>query len=412
MTDSISIMSEYKAQLDWVAEQDAEMRRLLVAWCDVNSGTGNLDGLGVMREKLCEAFGSLGGAMEVVRFDGYDVVGDDGEMRRAEVGEGIRIRVRKEAKFKVFLCIHMDTVYGVDHSFQKCEMIGEGVLRGPGVADAKGGLLVMLYALLALERSSMGKNIGYEVLINPDEEIGSPCSTALIHEIAKGCDVGMLFEPSLPNGDLVKARKGSGNFQVVLRGKAAHAGRAYHEGRNAIYALGDLLNELDKLNDLETGVTVNVGQVVGGGAVNIVPDLVVLRFNVRVKTVGQMDEIMGKLEGLVGEIDGREGYTCSLYGKFFSPPKDGDMAKDFQYLIEEAGDELDIDFAWQSTGGVCDGNKMAAVGLANVDTLGPVGGDIHSDDEYVNLDSLVERAQLSALILMKLADGAVPWATI
>ena len=405
-------MSEYQEQLDWLAEQDQAMRDLLVNWCDVNSGTGHHAGLNVMCQKLQEAFGALGGEMEVVQFEGYDVVGDDGEMTRAHVGEGIRVRVRPDAKFKVFLCIHMDTVYGVDHSFQKCEMIEEGVLRGPGVADAKGGLMVMLYAIKAFERSGMAKHIGLEILINPDEEIGSPCSTGLIHEIARGCDVGMLFEPSLPNGDLVKARKGSGNFQVVLRGKAAHAGRAYHEGCNAIYALGGLLNELDKLNNLETGVTVNVGEVVGGGAVNIVPDLVVLRFNVRVKTVGQMDEILEKLECLVDEVDGREGYTCALYGQFFSPPKDGEMASEFQYLIEEAGDELDVDFAWQSTGGVCDGNKMAAVGLPNVDTLGPVGGAIHSDQEYVNLNSLVERAKLSALILMKLADGAVPWATI
>ena len=405
-------MNQYQEQLDWVAEQDQVMRDLLVTWCDINSGTGHHVGLKLMCHQLTKAFGELGGELSVVDFEGYDIVGDDGEIEYVGVGQGIRVRVRPEAKYKVFLCIHMDTVYGADHSFQKCEMLEGDVLRGPGVADAKGGLMVMLYALKAFERSSMAKNIGFEVLINPDEEIGSPSSVGLIQEIAKTCDLGMLFEPSLPNGDLIESRKGSGNFQVVLRGKAAHAGRAYHEGRNAIYELGKLLVKLNELNENDHGVTVNVGEVVAGGAVNIVPDLAVLRLNVRVPDEGQMVEVLEKLKGLVAEVDGREGYTCELYGKFFSPPKGSELIGDFKGLIEESGRDLGIELGWASTGGVCDGNKMAAVGLANVDTLGPVGGAIHSDREYVNLDSLVERVQLSALILMKLADGAVPWAKI
>ena len=158
----------------------------------------------------------------------------------------------------------MDTVYAVDHPFQKSVRIDDKILRGPGATDAKGGIVVMLVVLQAFERSPWAEKVGWEVLINPDEEIGSPGSAPLLIQAAKRNHLGLVFEPSLPDGNLVGARKGSGNFTVIARGKAAHAGRDPQLGRNAIDALARFIVALASLDDSGDATTTNVGSHPGG----------------------------------------------------------------------------------------------------------------------------------------------------
>ena len=204
------------------------------------------------------------------------------------------------------------------------------------------------------------------------------------------------------------ARKGSGNFTVIARGKAAHAGRNPQLGRNAIDALARFIVGLASLDDAGGAITTNVGYIQGGGPVNVVPDRAVCRFNVRVTTADEQRAFEDGLKRLSEEINRIDGISLELQGGFTRPPKPLN-AKTLKLLEQVAacGRDLGLSLKWRPTGGACDGNNLAAAGLTTIDSLGVTGGDIHSPEEYVLLDSLPERAKLTALLLMKLAAGEI-----
>jgi glutamate carboxypeptidase len=206
---------------------------------------------------------------------------------------------------------------------------------------------------------------------------------------------------------MVSSRKGSGNFTAIVTGRSAHAGRDPHLGRNAIHALGELIVRLAALNGAAPGITVNVGRVEGGGAVNVVPDRASCRFNVRVSTSEEQRQVEQRLAELAAEFGGREGYGLALHGSFTAPPKPAHS--DVMKLVSDCGQELGMRLQWRPSGGTCDGNRLAAAGLPNVDSLGPRGGGMHSPGEFLVPESLTERAKLTALLLMKLAAGELEW---
>ncbi len=218
--------------------------------------------------------------------------------------------------------------------------------------------------------------------------------------------LGLIYEPSFPDGNLAGERKGSGNFSVVIRGRAAHAGREHHLGRNAIRAMADFIAMLDDLNGQREGVTINPGFIEGGGAVNIVPDLCVSKFNIRLERPEDERWCQNRLAEIVAKIHAREGILIELHGGFTRKPKVLSPAnqKLFQ-LAKDCGADLGMQIQWLPTGGCCDGNNLAAAGIPNIDTLGVQGGKIHSADEYVKVSSFTKRAKLSALMLMKLATS-------
>src|SRR5687767_12618102 len=216
------------------------------AWAAINSGSRNLDGLEKMAAIYAEAFAALPGALELRPPAAVEAMAADGSLETVEHGRNLHVRVRPEAPVQLLLTGHMDTVFGADHSFQQVAWIDEsGVLGGPGVADMKGGIAVMLAALKALETSPAAQELGYEVVINSDEEVGSPGSAALIAEAARGKQAALTYEPAaLPDGTLAGARPGSGNFSFAIEGRSAHAGRNPDEGRNAVLAAADLAMRL------------------------------------------------------------------------------------------------------------------------------------------------------------------------
>ena len=393
------------AHLGWLENQHQDMLDLVRRLCDQNSGSYNLQGLDQVKQMLVAEFETLGGQLEILDVDPQTKVDDSGNMIQQPLGQAIHIAKHPDAKTQIMLCIHMDTVYSVDHPFQSCVDLKDGNVNGPGVIDAKGGLVVMLYALRMLEQSPLAGQIGWQVLINPDEELGSPGSAALVKAMAPSCDFGLLFEPSLPDGTLVSWRKGVGNFSFVLRGKSAHSGREFEKGRNAIVALAKLIEEVAAMNT-DPEVTLNVGRVSGGTALNMVPDLAVGRVNVRVKTLEQAARVESDLQQLAERYDSVEGFACEMHGRFTSPPKQlSPEAQQLQQRIEQCGNVLGMDIKWRGTGGASDGNKFAAAGLPNIDTLGPRGGNIHTSDEYLIPESLVERAKLTAMILMSFSES-------
>ena len=271
----------------------------------------------------------------------------------------------------------------------------------------KGGISVLMAALEAFETHPGRDAVGWTVLISPDEEIGSLASAPFLAELGRKGHLGLTYEPAMPDGSLAGARKGSANYHLVVKGRSAHAGRAFHEGRNAVAGAAAIGWALHGLNGRREGVTVNLGRIAGGSPSNVVPDTAVIRFNVRVPDKAAADWI----EAAVAEIAAVppfEGLTLHLHGGFTRPPKPLDASQQaLMQVVTEAGELLGQPIAFKSSGGVCEGNNLHAAGLPNIDTLGVRGGDIHSEAEYAWPESFVERAQLSALILCKIASGEV-----
>lgn len=393
--------SSEKAIIDKAGELPLLPRTL--DWAKVNSGTTNLDGLATVAAMLADAFSVLPGETSLVDPDMVEAVRADGSVDQVRRGQHLVTSVRPEAPVRILLTGHMDTVFSADHPFQQIVELEPGVLNGPGLADMKGGLSVMLGALQLLEQSEYASRIGYDVMINSDEEVGSGSSAALIKRLAKGKTAALTYEPALPDGTLAGERGGSGNFSVIFTGKSAHAGRNPDDGRNALVAAADMAVRLKALH--REGLSVNPAKIDGGGPNNSVPDHAILRVNFRPKTLEDQDAAQQALDQMVADIAKQHDLDVHCHGGFGRPPKPIDpQAQKLFGLVKQCGAELGLDINWRGTGGVCDGNNIAACGIPVVDTMGVRGGAIHSADEFLITESLVERTQLSALTIMRIAE--------
>jgi len=383
----------------------AAMLAQVEAWCAINTGTANLAGLATQAKALAKAFAALPGTVELVDPAPVTAIAADGSAVEKPHGQHLVVRVRPQANRRILLTGHMDTVFPADHAFQRLRWLDAETLNGPGVADMKGGIAVMLHALLAFEQTASASGLGYDILINADEETGSLASSALIAELAAGKLAALTYEPAaLPDGTLAHERGGTGNYSTTVTGKSAHAGRNPHEGRNAIVAAADLILRLKALESPE--ITVNPAKLEGGAANNVVPDHAVLRFNIRPKTVEAGAAFDDALTHLLSAIETEHGVTLHRHGGVTRPPKTVDAkAQQLFDLVRACGAELGEDIRWQATGGVCDGNNIAACGVPVVDTMGVRGGAIHSPDEYLIVPSLATRAALSARVIERLAMG-------
>ncbi|MGV1682487.1 hydrolase [Sphingopyxis sp. NJF-3] len=396
-----SLTATETATLDRAA--DAPMLAQVERWAAVNSGTGNLAGLKTVAGLLADAFAALPGEVRLIAPAPVESVDPAGTVRTTQRGDHLHLRVRPDAPVQLLLTGHMDTVFAADHPFQSLQWLEDGVLNGPGTADMKGGIAVILAALSALETSPLASRVGYDVMINSDEETGSHASAGLIAELAAGKTAALTYEPALPDGTLAGARPGSGNFSILIHGRPAHAGRNPEEGRNALVAAADLALRLNALKSLE--LKVNPAKIDGGGPNNVVPDQAILRINLRPATPEAMAAAEAALRDTIANIERDHDVHCHLHGGFNRPPKPLNPAATRLFeLVRTCGVALGIDIAWKATGGVCDGNNIAACGIPVVDTMGPRGGAIHSSDEFLIAGSLVERAQLSALTMMRIVE--------
>ena len=374
------------------------------AWAEVNSGSRNLDGLATMAGLLADAFSALPGELSLLDAAPADAVDSKGNAFQIEHGRNVHLKVRPEAPVQLLFTGHMDTVFGADHAFQGTSWLEDGVLGGPGVADMKGGIAVMLAALKAVEAGGV-TCLGYEIILNSDEEVGSPGSAALIAQAARGKRAALTYEPAaLPDGTLAGARPGSGNFAFAVRGRSAHAGRNPEDGRNAIVAAADLGLRLQRGKG--SGLSVNPARVDGGGPNNVVPDLAVLHVNLRPATPDDQASALNLIETSVALVAAEHDVAIEVHGGFGRPPKPMTAEAEALFeLVKQTGADLGQQIGWQATGGVCDGNNISACGVPVVDTMGVRGGKIHSAEEYLIVDSLAERAALSALTIMRLAGG-------
>ena len=373
-------------------------------WAKVNSGSRNLEGLGIIAARLAGAFADLPGEPDLLEPDRVEAIDEAGRTYDIPHGRNLHHRVRSDAPVQLLFTGHMDTVFGVDHPFQELRWIEQGkILNGPGVADMKGGLAVMLAALKAVEASPLRDRVGYEIVINSDEEVGSLGSASLIARAARGKRAALTYEPSaLPDGTLAGARPGSGNFSFTIRGRSAHAGRNPEDGRNALVAAADLALRLKK--GMGPRLSVNPARIEGGSPNNVVPDLAILRVNLRPATLDDQARAQSLIEASVAMVAAEHEVAIEVHGHFARPPKPLTPATEALFgLVRRAGADLGQSIGWKPTGGVCDGNNIAACGVPVIDTMGVRGGSIHSMEEYLIVESLAERAALSALTIFRLA---------
>jgi glutamate carboxypeptidase len=378
----------------------------VLSWAAINSGSRNLAGLERMADVLVDAFAALPGMLRLENPAPVEAVDAAGRTLDIQHGRHLHLTVRPTAPVQLLFTGHMDTVFAPDHPFQQMRWLEDGVLNGPGVADMKGGLSVMLAALKAVETCPGADRIGYEVVINSDEEVGSLASAPLLAHASRGKRAALTYEPAaLPDGTLAGARPGSGNFAIVVHGRSAHAGRNPEDGRNALLAAADLALRLDALR--RDGLTVNPSRIEGGSPSNVVPDLAILRVNLRPRTPEIEAEAKQAIDGAMAAVAAERDVEIEVSGGFGRPPKPLTAeAESLFNLVKQAGADLGQPIAWQPSGGVCDGNNIAACGVPVVDTMGVRGGKIHSSEEYLITQSLAERAALSALTVLRLAGIA------
>ena len=384
----------------------APMLGQVQAWSAINTGTGNLMGLSEQAAQLADAFAALPGEVTLEAPAPVSQIAADGREVSVDYGRHLVLRVRPDAPRRFLLTGHMDTVFPASHPFQQQHWLDEQTLCGPGVADMKGGIAVILAALKAFETSPLAAAAGYDVLINSDEETGSLSSAPLIAALAQGKAAALTYEPSaLPDGTLAGERAGSGNYSLIVTGRSAHAGRNPQDGRNAIVAAAALALGLKALE--REGLSVNPARIDGGGANNVVPDMAVLRFNIRPRREELATTFEQEINNLIHKVATEHEVSIHRHGGISRPPKPVDAAAEKLFgVVQECSALLGQPITRIASGGVCDGNNIAACGVPVVDTMGVRGGAIHSPDEFLIVPSLAERAHLSALVLHRLANGA------
>lgn len=317
----------------------------------------------------------------------------------------IASRLGGQGRARILLSGHLDTVHDPAGAFRELSVSSDGrTATGPGCADMKGGLIVAVTALEILEECGVG--CSWSFIMNADEETGSFSSDAALRAAAKDHDVGLVFEPALPDGSLVVRRPGSGQFTIECRGRSAHVGRDFTSGVSAVTALAERLVAVASWPDPARGLIVSVGPVRGGRTTNSVPDSASAWGNVRYPDPAMIAELEARYASITTAPDAMP--ACDVRATFNRPAKPTTPAVEkLAMLARGAAEDLGQSLPFGVTGGVCDGNNLQAAGLPVIDTLGVRGGGLHTTSEWVDLASLTERAALAAVLIARLAGGAM-----
>lgn len=372
----------------YLRSKEHEMLELLETLVNIDSGSMNKNGIDRVGKVLQEEFEKLGFLVEVIP---------------QEIQGNHLIFRHKNAKNPSILAVaHMDTVFKEGTAKERPFTIRDGRAYGPGVIDMKGSHVLLLYALKALHEKNDKSIENIEVLLTSDEEIGSHTSRNLIETQANGKQYALIMEPARQDGSLVTARRGAGEYSLNVKGKAAHLGVQPQAGRSAIEELAQKIIKLHMLTNHEKGISLNVGLIEGGTTINTVAPSAVAHVDVRIDKIEQAEWIEQQIKDICA-IPDVEGTTIELTGGVERPP----MVKNEQTIallnvIREVGKELGIEVKDVATGGGSDASFTSAKGIATIDGLGPIGGNAHSEDEYLEVASLTERAHLFACTVQKL----------
>lgn len=301
---------------------------------------------------------------------------------------------------QILLLGHVDTVWPVGQlERMPCETVN-GYLRGPGVFDMKAGIGLGMLAVRALLETEGPVRHRIVMLWTTDEEMGSRSSRAVIEEETRKSEAVLVLEPSLPGGAVKTSRKGCGEFHVVVRGVAAHAGIDPGRGASAIHELARQIGVIERLQDLDRGISINVGRISGGGRINVVADEATADVDARAPTLEDARRIERALAGLRPQSPGT---SIVVSGGFERPPLERTpKVVELYQLARGVAAELGRDLQEGTTGGGSDGNFTAALGVPTLDGLGAVGDGAHALDERVEIASLPWRAALLAGLMARL----------
>lgn len=362
----------------------------IVSLAEINSHTGNPEGCARVGAKLAGLFGALPGVsvrtVPSARFADHLVIETE-----AAVASSVGC---------VALVGHLDTVFPVG-SFEAVRRDGD-VLRGPGVLDMKGGLVVAWEAMHALGELGVLGRLPLRLVIVSEEEIGSPEGRPLIQRELVGAACALVFEAGRKEDRIITSRKGSGMANVVARGKAAHAANGHAQGINAIWALSRFVDRVQALTDYERGITVNVGVIKGGEAKNTVPDRAEALLDVRFLTTVDGEELLARLRHLADEVAATlPGATIEVAAELARAPLERTAAnlavfEEYAACARAAG--LGAEESALIAGG-SDASSTAAIGIPSIDGLGPRGSGFHTKDELIEISSLEPKAEALARFL-------------
>lgn len=400
-----ALTNDERSLVQWLDGEEDNMLDLLETLTNINSGSLNKAGVDEVGELLAQELRQLGFITQRLPGELIEMPSCPGSSYNIDVTDHVLANKSGRGP-RLLLMGHLDTVFPLDSPFQTFSRDGD-TMYGPGVADMQGGLVVMLYALKALQEAGQLENLDLSVLLNSDEEIGSLSSRKYIEAQARLHDYGLVYESS-GNDTLTRQRKGLGQARFVVNGRASHAGGAHKQGRSAIKELAYKIVEIEKITDYESGVTVNVGVISGGEARNTIAPcaeaLIDLRYPAPeqgVAAVNEFEEIFSSV--LSYPVDSGE-ITTTSWTNLHRPPKIPTPESD--YLLEKTraiGRLLGQDLAITDSGGGTDGSLTQAVGLPTLDSLGVAGTGAHSNREEARVSSLVERAKLSAVLIHRLS---------
>lgn len=367
------------------------------------TGAGNTAALERTRSLFGARLGALGATMDVIPGDAKP------DWLRGSEPEGpipptVVFRRSRPGLARILLAGHLDTVHDPAGPFSALTIAPDGkTATGPGCVDMKGGLVIAVAALEALEGSDVP--VSWSFLMNSDEETGSYHSASALRAEAGRHDLGLALEPALPGGALATRRSGSGQFMIETRGRSAHVGRDYASGISAVTALAERIVAIGGLPDPGRGVVANVGPIEGGRATNVVPDRARAWGNVRFPDPESAAALERRFHALATDPGAMP--SCTVHTSFNRPAKPPTPGSErLAATARECAESLGQSLPFAATGGVCDGNILQDAGLPTIDTLGVRGGGLHTLEEWIELPSLVERCQLLALVMMRAGGGS------
>ena len=385
-------VSEREAQVTaWLAEQKDAMIELLRDVVNIDSGSYDKAGVDAVGARFERFFAEHGLS---TRREPNDQFGD---------AIHVRLDDRLTNEKPVLLLGHRDTVFSQGEAARRPFRIENGRAYGPGVADMKAGLVMNAFVLAAFRK--LGAPVPIAGLITSDEEIGSPACRPIIEAAAREARAVLNAEPGRPNGNVVTGRKGGVFMGMTIEGRPAHSGGNFDKGISAIGELAHKIVAIHKLTDLAKGTTLNVGIVRGGEAVNMVAPSAEAEIDLRYVEPPERAKTMAAIEEIVATsyVPGTKA-TLHIKGEFLplNPTSSSEaFFQHYQAAANDAGLTIEGEFA----GGCADSGFTAAVGCPTVCAVGPVGGAAHTPEEYLEVDSLVPRAQAVALAVMRIGSA-------
>ena len=381
-----AIATKEREVIDWLAEQRQPMQALLQTLVDIDSGSYNKAGVDKAGAAICDFLAAHGVTFEVIAHERF--------------GNAIRATVGTPGNRNILLMGHRDTVYP-DGEAERRPFCSDGARAyGPGVADMKAGLVMNCVVAAALKKFAAAP-APVVALFTADEEIGSPSSRPLIEREARRAALVLNAEPGRPENSIVTGRKAGIFMRFAITGKAAHAGANFEQGASAIVEMAHKIVALQALTDLAKGITVNVGVVAGGQTVNTVAPSARGELDCRYVDPADRAATLAKIEAIMARatVAGTSA-TFEVYAEFLPLVQTPESKRLFE-LYAECGRTLGTAVTGIFTGGCSDAGFSAGAGAPTICAVGPIGSRTHSPDEYLELGSMVPRAQIAALTVMR-----------